>query len=270
MGRAHALAVADAGAVVVVNDVDGQRAREVTAVIEATGGRAITSTHPVDDPRQAQALINETVDRFGRVDALVNNAGLYLEQEPWETEPEQVARLVAVNVVGVLACGTAAIRQMRRQESGVIVNVTSGSHMGLRGMAVYGATKGAVASLTYCWALDLAPAGIRVVGLSPQAATRMSAGADGLADPAAVSPAVVYLLSDDAAHLSGHILRFDGRELTLISPPRPADLRLVRHRWTATSIAEAVRANRTTWVSGVGLTDSDLTSTVSSRREAGA
>src|SRR5207253_11354170 len=121
-------------------------------------------------------------------------------------------------------CGTHAIRRMLAQGGGTIINVSSGAHLGMRHMAAYGATKGGVASLTYTWALDLAPHGIRVNAISPIADTRM---ADALGPrarrpgwpPEHTAPLVSFLLSDPSRGISGQVIRLNGRQLGLIAHP---------------------------------------------------
>src|SRR5262249_15188446 len=138
------------------------------------GGRAVASGHSVSEPAQAQEIVELCVSEFGSIDGLVNNAGLNYEALPWEEEPDRVAQLVEVHVVGVMYTGIAAVKAMMRQgRGGAIVNVSSGASLGQRKLGVYAASKGAVASLTYSWALDLEEAGIRVNAVCPLAHTRM-------------------------------------------------------------------------------------------------
>ncbi|MFD1051399.1 SDR family NAD(P)-dependent oxidoreductase, partial [Kibdelosporangium lantanae] len=146
---------AHAGAAVVVNDIDGDLAERTAENIRSQGGRVVASSHTVADPAEAQAIVNLCVREFGKVDGLVNNAGLNYEAFPWDEDIDQVRELVEVNVLGVMYTGIAAARQMRAQGGGSIVNVSSGAHLGQRKLGIYAASKGAVASLTYSWALDM-------------------------------------------------------------------------------------------------------------------
>jgi NAD(P)-dependent dehydrogenase (short-subunit alcohol dehydrogenase family) len=139
----------------------------------------------------------------------------------------------------VVNTGVAAIAAMRGR-GGVIVNVTSGGHLGMPGLGLYGATKGAVASLTYGWAIDLAGSGVRVVGFSPLGQSGMGRSA---ALPLAehVAPAVAYLLSDAAAPLHGQVVRFDGRALSLLRPPAYAEPVVQQDPgWSVADVAAAV------------------------------
>lgn len=238
LGRAYALDAADAGAAVLVNDVDGDAAQGVVAAIRERGGRAAASVCSVVDPGAADEVVATCVREFGRLDGLVNNAGVLTEAPAWETTAEQSTAMVEVNVLGSIHCGHAAIRRMRAQGGGSIVNVTSGTHLGQPGLAVYGATKGAIASLTYGWALDLHGTGVRVNAVSPLAVTRMKLPPhDGHAHPEDVAAVVRYLLSDRSAALTGQIVRRARSELGLIR--HPAIGTMLTGDWTVDRIADA-------------------------------
>ncbi len=246
LGRAYALHAAAAGAAVVVNDVDGDLADEVAATITATGGRAVASSQSVADADQAAAVVHRCVARFGAIDGLVNNAAVGYHTPPWQADPRRMRELVEVNVLGPLYCGTAAARAMRQQGGGVIVNVGSGSMMGQTGAAAYSASKGAVASMTFSWAVDLADHNIRVNGVCPLAWTSMVQ-----ADPRArltcspdqtpdlIAPLVTYLLSDLAAGVTGQLVRFVGSKLHIVRQPAVKEPVLLRDRWEVEDIASA-------------------------------
>jgi NAD(P)-dependent dehydrogenase (short-subunit alcohol dehydrogenase family) len=258
LGREFALAVAAEGARVIVNDIDGNEAAGVVDEITARGGTAVASSHSVADPKEAAQVIDLCVSEFGRIDGLVNNAGLSLTGAPWEVAADDVDRLVDVNVKGVLFCGIAALARMREQRSGVIVNLTSRVHIGWRDCAVYTATKGAVASVTYGWALDMAEFGVRVVALAPTAETRMSVPGVDASSPAEVAPVISYLLSDRAHRLSGQVLRFNGHKLTVLRQPVFAEPEVERDPFTATDIADAVDRQLADRIGTVGLDVADL------------
>ena len=113
LGEAYAMHAALAGASVVVNDNDGDLAERVAEHIRGYGGRAVASTHTVADPSEAAKIVDLCVDEFGRIDGLVNNAGLNYESLPWEDDPETIKEVVEVNVLGVIYVGIAAMRAMR-------------------------------------------------------------------------------------------------------------------------------------------------------------
>ncbi|MBW8827147.1 MAG: SDR family oxidoreductase [Acidobacteria bacterium] len=266
LGRAYVKLAAAEGAEVVVNDCDGDVAQAVGAEIVAAGGRAVVSEHDVSDPAAANALIDLCMASYGRIDGLVNNAGRLDWHPAWEITEEKIADVVGTNVLGVLYTGVAAMRAMRPQHSGVIVNIISGAHLGYPDMAVYSASKGAVASVTYTWALDLAADGVRVNGFSPLGRTRMGpmgiSGIDtgelsGGPEPELVAPAVVYLLSDAAAGLSGQILRFEGDRLGVLVHPHFVDV-AEREKWDVGAIAEAVDDGLRDKIGTVGLAPVDL------------
>jgi NAD(P)-dependent dehydrogenase (short-subunit alcohol dehydrogenase family) len=220
LGRAYALHAARSGASVVVNDLDSAASERVAEEIRASGGAAVASGHSVADRAAAEELIGLCVERFGGVDGLVNNAGLFHQADPWAEDLDRVRAMVEVNLMGTLHCGLAAIVRMRERERGSIVNVTSGTHLGHPGSAVYGATKGAVASLTYGWALDLMPAGIRVNAISPLAVTDMKLPPyEGHARPEEIAAVTTFLLSDRSAGITGQVVRRGRRGLGLIVHP---------------------------------------------------
>jgi NAD(P)-dependent dehydrogenase (short-subunit alcohol dehydrogenase family) len=225
LGRAYAVAAAAAGASVVVNDIDDEAAHAVVGEIVDNGAQAVACCGSVADPNVAVDLIMACQSHFGRVDGLVNNAAISAVALPWDEDLDRVRRIIDVNVVGSLQCGIEALRVMRKQGSGTIVNVTSGAFLGMPGVSTYAASKGAITSMTQAWAIDGRDFGIRVNAISPMALTQMSlAGtpknvAD-RAEPAEVAPAVVYLLGDRSAPLTGAVLRFDGRRLQHLVPAR--------------------------------------------------
>ncbi|MFI5590955.1 SDR family NAD(P)-dependent oxidoreductase [Amycolatopsis sp. NPDC051758] len=244
-GRAFARHAAESGAAVVVNDVDAEPAHNTVAAIEAEGGMAVVSVGSVADADYARGLITLCRNRFGQLDGLVNNAAIGYHARPWEDDDaERTRALVETNVLGPFHCGTAAAKVMVAQGAGVIVNVTSGSMIGQRGAAAYSASKGAVASMTYSWAADLARHGVRVNAVSPIAWTRlMAADPNGNPDaypPERVAPLVTYLLSDLSAGVTGQVLRLADGHLHAVR--QPAIIRPVLHQevWTPEEIAAAV------------------------------
>lgn len=221
LGRAYARDAAAAGAAVLVNDLDPTAAAAVVDEICALGGRAAAAAGSVADPAVADKLVARCSAEFGRLDGLVNNAGVLVEAPAWETTAEQARTMIEVNVLGSMLCGHAAIRWMREHgSSGSIVNVTSGTHLGQPGLAVYGATKGAVASLTYGWALDLRDTDIRVNAVSPLAVTPMKLPPyDGHAKPEQIAAVVRFLLSDLSAGITGQVIRRARTQLGLLRHP---------------------------------------------------
>ena len=257
LGRAYAEAAAEARASVVVNDLDAAEAALVAQSIVASGGRAVASGHSVVDPRQVTELMSLCCSEFGKIDGLVNNAGVYPpDVAEWEERPEAIRSMIDVNLTGTILATNAAVQHMRTASSGRVINVTSGVQMGRPGCATYAATKGAVASLTYCWALDLMTDGITVNAISPIAITRMSMRksrplvADD-SDPAAIAPAVVYLLSDLSGGMTGQIVRMNGRDLALVKHPR-IGTHVRRETWTVQDVAAAFREDAALTLEPIG------------------
>jgi len=260
IGAACARGIARQGASVVVNDVDASAASRTVGEIEAEGGTATSCVADVSDWEQAGSLIESCIKVFGRIDGLVNNAALYNIGRVEDFNPRVAQALVEVNVLGPMHCTAHAVQPMLEQGSGSIVSVVSGAHMGMPGMGIYGATKGAVASMIYTWAMELEGSGVRMNGLSPFGATnilgnsnralneRYGAGVDDtpisvqsaeIQPPDDNSPVVEYLLSDEAADVNGQLVRIDKGELQLYTHPALLLPSVKRDRWDAQLVALA-------------------------------
>ena len=251
LGREYALACGAAGASVLVNDVDDALCRGTAEAIREAGGTAEPRRAPVGAEGVGDELVTACLERFGRLDGLVNNAGVLSPGVARDQPRAQVVRTFEVNVLGVLDCAAAAMRHMVPAGSGSIVNVVSGAIQGLPGLSLYGATKGAVLAATYGWALELAGTGVRVNAVSPLANTTMSDQMD-VADafkggPArGVAPVVVALLSPLTEGLTGQVVRFDGSALGLVAPPQLA-VTSPAEGWTAELIAQALTGPLGEW-----------------------
>jgi NAD(P)-dependent dehydrogenase (short-subunit alcohol dehydrogenase family) len=247
LGRAYAMAIAAAGGRVLVNDVDAAEARAVCQEILSRGGEAALSSHSVSDPAEAAAMVELCVAALGGLDGLVNNAGLFHVVAPAQEDINRARRLIEVNVLGVMNCGLAAIRKMAAQGHGIIINIASGAALGLPGMSTYGASKGAVISLTRGWALDLKGSGVQVVAVSPVADTRMTPppGPNVVpgGQPEEIAPLVIYLLDGGAAALHGAVVRLAWGELSILEPAHFGPTLGKRSKWDVTDIA-AVLGNR--------------------------
>lgn len=247
LGEAFAVHLAQAGARVVVNDIEEKLAEQTAANIRAHGGQAVASGHTVTDPAQARELVQLCVDEFGSIGGLVNNAALNYEALPWQDEPDQIRELVEVNVLGVLYTGIAAIKKMVEQGTGgAIVNISSGASLGQRKLGAYSASKGAVASLTYSWALDLEEVGIRVNAVCPLAHTRMVWKSERSLrncppdrTPARIAPLVLFLLSDDAEGITGQLVRCTGPQLHIVGQPYLKQPILERETWDTETVRRA-------------------------------
>lgn len=224
IGRAHAVALAAAGARVVVNDVgcdvggvgaDASVAAAVVDEIRIAGGEAVASEAAVGTVEAGEAIVRAALDAFGRLDVLVNNAGI-TRSHPFEDFPiDEWERLLRVHLSGTFACARAAYRVMLAAgRGGRILNTTSGAGLqnAYPGSAGYAAAKGGIASLTRVIAVEGAAHGITCNAIAPLARTRMSGGFLGARaaeehDPALLGPLVVYLASPASAGVTGEIFR---------------------------------------------------------------
>ena len=248
IGAGCAQGAARQGANVVVNDVDEEPVRETVAAIAAEGGSAIPCVADVTSWSDVERLVQTCLDEFGAIDGLVNNAAISNTATIEHFDPEAAQEVVSINVLGPMYCTAQVVPHMLARGSGSIVNVTSGAHMGIPTLGIYGATKGAVASMTYTWALELADTGVRVNALSPFGATRMmdpelseeerQQMLARLPPPENNSPVVEFLLSDRAAGVNGQIVRKDFDEISLYTHPALLLPSVERRDWTAEAVAE--------------------------------
>ncbi|WP_038203244.1 SDR family NAD(P)-dependent oxidoreductase [Xenophilus azovorans] len=213
LGRQHALALAARGAKVVVNDlggaVDGQggsasAAQKVVDEIRAAGGEAIANAASVTDFAAVQAMVQQAVDTWGRVDVLVNNAGILRDKSFAKMELDDFRLVVDVHLMGAVHCTKAVWPIMTAQKYGRIVMTTSSSGLyGNFGQSNYGAAKMALVGLMQTLSLEGAKNDIRVNCLAPTAATRMTEGLmpqevlDALR-PEAVVPAMLVMAAESA------------------------------------------------------------------------
>jgi NAD(P)-dependent dehydrogenase (short-subunit alcohol dehydrogenase family) len=204
LGRQHALYLARQGANLIVNDLSGGAALAVAQEIEAGGGSALGVEGSVTDEAAVAAMVEVALDRFGRVDILINNAGI-LRDRSFAKMPLEDFRLVTdVHLIGAAVCSKAVWEPMREQRHGRIVMTTSSSGLyGNFGQANYGAAKMGLVGLMQTLAIEGEKYGIRVNCLAPTAATQMTEGVlspDSLRrlDPALVSPALLPLVIDEA------------------------------------------------------------------------
>lgn len=212
LGRVYALQLAERGVAVVVNDLGGsvdgsgaskRQADSVVAEIRAAGGRAIADYHSVTDPAGAEAMMRSAVDGFGRLDILINNAGILRQDELTKMPVEQYRAQIDVHLIGAMLTTRAALPHMRKGGHGRVVFTSSGSGLvGFGGQAAYGAAKAAMIGLMNCLVLEPGNDGIMFNTLVPTATTRMSkdilpAHLVPFLTPENVAPAVIWMASDE-------------------------------------------------------------------------
>lgn len=274
IGAAVAGYLADEGAVLLVADVDEAAAERTAAQLRDRGHRAASARVDVTQWDDCRALVERCVGLYGRLDGLANFAGIVYLRTPWEeSEGESARRLFEVNLLGSYNIGIHALQQMREQGGGgAIVNTSSGTQAGMAAGAAYSASKGAIASLTYAWAMDGAADGIRVNAISPVATTAMSQNTDEymrargqlqgtrpFVDPVTNAPAVAFLLSDAAKHVNGQVLRVHGDQLQLMGHPAVLHPVMRREAWDVASVAQALAQAFPSGLPPLGLTGMDAT-----------
>ncbi len=204
LGRCHALAIASWGARLVVNDLDPARAEAVAEEIRERGGEAIALAGSVTDEAAVAAIVDRTIADWGRIDILINNAGILRDKSFAKMTIDDFRLVVDVHLIGAAICTKAVWPVMQRQGHGRIVLTTSSSGLyGNFGQANYGAAKMALVGLMQTLAIEGEKYGIRVNCLAPTAATGMTEGLftqdtlDAL-DPALVSAGLLALVGDEA------------------------------------------------------------------------
>ena len=262
LGRAYAIALARAGAAVVVNDVDAGAAEETVAAIAGDGGRAVAEVCAVGDTAAADALVERAVGEFGRLDVMVTNAGLLRDRVLWKMSDEDFDAVIGTHLRGTFTCARSAAIRMRAQEEGgrIIVVGSPAGQYGNFGQTNYAAAKAGVVAFARTWALELARSQITVNAIVPTAWTRMTAsipiyeplvaraeaGEDFPADvrrehaigmPEECAPLVVFLASDAAAGVTGQAIGVGGDRLSLYSHPAELVAELRDGGWTADEIA---------------------------------
>jgi NAD(P)-dependent dehydrogenase (short-subunit alcohol dehydrogenase family) len=266
IGRAVAHLMASEGAAVVVNDLgtslggegqDESVAAQVVREIEGAGGRAAANTDSITDYDAAGGMIQQAIDSFGRIDIVVNVAGVLRDRMIFNMSEAEWDLVSAVHLNGTFNTVRHASAIFRQQRSGRIINFSSISAFGSPGQPNYGAAKYGVLGLTAVLANSLARYNVTSNAILPYAATRMidstprgqafmqehgkppSEAAEGTeGDPANVAPMVTYLASDDAQHINGHFFGVRGFNVQLYSHWEIAGVLGAERRWEPAEIAE--------------------------------
>ncbi|MCP4749759.1 MAG: glucose 1-dehydrogenase [Proteobacteria bacterium] len=225
MGRLVAIDMAEAGAKVVINGTTPEVVDQVVEEIRAAGGTAVPTYESVASMEGGRAIVQAAIDRFGKIDVLVNNAAVTRDRSVAKMTEEEWDEVIAVDLKGVFACTKAAIPHMIERKCGRIINVTSAAGIaGNAGQANYSAAKAGVIAFTKTCAKELGKHNITVNGIGPSHKTRiydhvpeqvfkriLAARSLGrMSEPHEISPAFIFLASDDASFITGQILGVDG------------------------------------------------------------
>ena len=272
LGRAHALALAAEGAKVVVNDLGGETdgsgkshspADDVVKEIKAAGGDAATNYDSVTGFEAAKGIIDTAVNKFGRLDIMVNNAGFLRDRMSFKMSEEEFDVVVDVHLKGTFNCGRWALLYFYEQSkagnpiNGRIINTVS--HAGLGGNAGqtnYAAAKGGIAAMTMVWGREMAKYNVTSNAVAPMARSRMTLGSpmtaqmmgdkppeEGL-DPWApenLSPLIAYLSSDEAQDITGRIFTMMGGKIQVFVPWTPGNSVDLGKRWTPQELHQRIR-----------------------------
>ncbi|MBV8458102.1 MAG: SDR family oxidoreductase, partial [Acetobacteraceae bacterium] len=270
IGRAIALCLAQHGAKVVVNDVgaavtgegrDETPAQEVVREIESGQGTAIANTDSVAEWESAQRIVGTAVEQYGRIDIVVNNAGILRDRMFHYMSLEEFDAVIKVHLYGAFFVSRAAVTYFRKQESGAFVHMTSTSGLiGSVGQVNYGAAKLAIAGLSRNIAMDMQRYKVRSNCIAPNAFSRMIETVPGYTEeqmqaraartrPEQVAQLAAFLASDAAAEVSGQIFGSRGNEIYLYNQPRPIRIMHRGDGWTPAKMTEhllpAIRASLT-------------------------
>jgi NAD(P)-dependent dehydrogenase (short-subunit alcohol dehydrogenase family) len=263
IGRGIALMLAKEGAKVVVNDIGGSAAGEgrdsapaekVVAEIAAAGSTAVANYDSVASLAGGEKIIGTALEKFGRIDIVVNNAGILRDRMIFNMSEEEWDAVINVHLKGTFACTRAAAPHMRQQKSGRVINITSTSGLiGNYGQANYAAAKMGIVGFTKAIALDLGRYGATANCIAPFAWTRMigtipteteaqKVRVEKLKrmEPGLIAPLVAFLASDAAQELSGQIFGVRAKEIMLFSQTRPIRQIADLEGWTPQKIAEVV------------------------------
>jgi NAD(P)-dependent dehydrogenase (short-subunit alcohol dehydrogenase family) len=261
IGRATAICLAANGAKVVVCDVgagvtgeglDAGPAQQVVAEItQANGqGRAVANTDSVADWTAAQNIVQTAIDNFGRIDIVVNNAGILRDRMFHYMSPEEWDAVIKVHLYGAFYVSRAAVTHFRKQESGCFVHITSTSGLiGSVGQTNYGAAKLGIAGLSRNIAMDMQRYNIRSNCIGPHAFSRMIETVPGQSEeqlksraektrPDHIAQLIAFLGTDAAKGVSGQIFGVRGNEVYLYNQPRPIRIMSRNDGWNPEKLAE--------------------------------
>lgn len=278
IGRVAAIAMAAAGAAVLVNDVDATAAEAVVEDIATLGGRAAPYVAAIGSAEAADAGVAKAVEAFGRLDVMACNAGNLRDRVLWNTTDEDFDAVVETHLRGTFTCARAAARHFREAgQSGRLILVSSiAGQRGNFGQTAYAAAKAGIAAMARTWSMELKRHNVTVNAIVPNALTAMTQTVPALAPlaeavqrgepvpqkyredwgiggPEDVAPAFVYLASDRSALVTGQCIGIGGDRLSVWTHPREADYRLRAGGWTADTLAEALKGPLHAQLQDVGI-----------------
>jgi len=232
IGKAIALTLAKAGANVVVSDINLDDCNKVVEEIKAINGNALAVKADVSNPEDVSKMINLTTEKFGKVDILINNAGIYMQKSLKEITEKDFDRILDINLKGVFLCSKAAVPEMIKQGKGKIINIASiAGQVGFANSSAYCASKGGIINMTRELALELGQYKINVNAIGPgvietlmtkdlleDKATKEALLANiplnRIGKPEDIANAALFLASDNSDYITGITLFVDGRWLT--------------------------------------------------------
>lgn len=224
IGQSIAKRFAGEGAKIIVNDVNQEAADAVVKTIADTGGTAMSAVADVSNSEQVGAMVDAAMAEHGRIDVLVNNAGLVSPMlHFFEADEAWWRKIIDVNLTGHFIVSHPIARIMAKQGGGSIINMSSGgATRAHRAFTAYDATKGGIEALTRAMALDLGPYNIRVNALMPGSIDTSGLGLEDrqlrgenvplgrIGEPIDMTGAALFLASDDAAYITGDVIKVDG------------------------------------------------------------
>ena len=232
IGKAIALALAKAGANIVVSDINLDDCNKLVEEIKAINGNALAVKTDVSNPEDVSQMINLTTEKFGKVNILINNAGIYMQKSFTDVTEQDFDRTLDINLKGVFLCSKAVVPEMIKQGKGKIINIASiAGQVGFANSSAYCASKGAIINITRELALELAQYKINVNAIGPgvietdmtkdlleDKATKETLLANiplsRIGKPEDIANAALFLASDNSDYITGITLFVDGGWLT--------------------------------------------------------
>jgi NAD(P)-dependent dehydrogenase (short-subunit alcohol dehydrogenase family) len=271
LGRAHALLLAKEGAAVVVNDLGGsvdgtgggsRVADQVVKEIKEAGGRAVADFGSVTSAQDARGMVDAAVGEFGKLDILINNAGILRDKSFKNMTDELWDPVIEVHLKGTYHPTKAAYSHMLEQGTGgrIIMTSSTSGLIGNFGQTNYGAAKAGIAGFMRCLAIEAMKAQITVNVLAPNAYSRMTEslfleGSEKRFAPEKVSPVIAWLCSDEASEITGRQFVVSGNRVTLLYPTAHliADKDAEEGSWSANEIGRRMKDSMANWPKPTGV-----------------